>query len=243
MKNFQAKKITTNKFWKAFQNFLGNKIPDFIVNILTSAGYDSAISIADLNESDILIIQDYVTNKAQHLVKEHVSYKQNDRFEFLPGHKKLVLGLRNRVKDFSKQNISINNRKTSNIGESETPIQGTEVIELFSEQEVNNLKKCLISKLSNITKSTKLPAFTENHLVGSIDAYISKNLRTISSKTPSYKCFVKCVICDKKVPCTFNKRWETSNISTHLKSHKSELTTELTSELNVEQELDRILNN
>lgn len=103
-KNFQTKKNTTNKFWKTFQNFLGNTIPDFIVNILTSAGYDSALSIVDLNESDILIIQDYVSNKAPHLAQEHVAYANTEKFEFLPGHKKLVLGLRNKVKDFNKQN-------------------------------------------------------------------------------------------------------------------------------------------
>lgn len=225
---------TTNKFWKSFQNFLGNTIPQFIVNVLTAAGYDSALSIADLNESDILIIQDYVTNKAQHLIKEHVSYTQNDKFEFLPGHKKLVLGLRNKVKDFNTPVSRQTQKNPTKSIQPEEDQQISEEIELLTEVELAAFKTDLISKLSTVSKSVGAPTFTEHHLVGSIDPYISKNSKAITSKIPAYKCFVKCVICEKRVPCTFNKRWETSNLSTHLKSHQIELSTQ--------KELEDILN-
>lgn len=191
------------------------------------------MSIAHLNESDLLIIQDYVSNKAPHLVKEHASYTHNQKFEFLPGHRKLVLALRNKVKYFNKQNNRKPKKTPQNIPSETELIQNSEEIELLTAEEIANLKSRLNSKLANISKLTGSPAFTEENFIGTIDAYISKNLKTITSKTPSYKCFVKCVLCEKKVPCTFNKRWETSNISNHLKSH--------TSELSIQRELDEIL--
>lgn len=205
------------------------------MNILTSAGYDSALSIADLNESDIIVIQDHVSNKARHLVKEHKSYANNEKFEFLPGHRKLVLGLRKRVNDFNTNNKGKKAKEQTPIsiqGETEV-VQTTEEIELLTTEEIVNLKKDLIVKLNKVAQSIGSPEFTEEHSIGTLDGYISKNSRAIASKTLSYKCSVKCAVCNKSVPCTFNKRWETSNILQHLKSHKSEL--------NLQKELDQDL--
>lgn len=234
-----------NKFWKDFQNFVGNAIPNFIVNVLSSAGYDSALSIADLNESDISIIQNHISNNAHHLLKEHVSYADKEKLVFLPGHKKLILGLRTKVQqfiDFSKQKVKTV-QTASNVdvaaSDKEQSEQSTELetavqIELLSEEEIHSLKEELISKLNKVKQS--IGSFDADSIVA-IDPYISNNSKANNSKTASYKCSVKCCSCSKIVPCTYNKRWETSNLEKHLKSHQSQSQIPLI----VQQEIDKVL--
>lgn len=186
--------------------------------MLTSAGYDSAISIADLNESDILLIQNHVSSKATDLLSTHEAYAQQEKFEFLPGHRKLILGLRNKVKDFiNSKNKNFNKPKGQEPAREPVNEEASEEVELLTDQEIQKLKKQLVEKLNKHIK-VKSNNFTENNIIGTIDAYISRSARVVSSRTASYKSNVKCSDCDKTVPCTFNKRWELSNLQAHFKA-------------------------
>lgn len=205
-----------NKFWIKFQSYLGNTIPQFIVDILCSAGYDSALSISELNDDDITVIENHVLQKSE-LLKNSDSYTENlaenSPFTFLPGHRKLLFTLKSKATNFIEENKKsiVDNKSIS-----------TEEIELFSDEELKVLGNDLLRKLSTYSQTIGLGStFQDTNIVTSIDAYISNNTQKAkkSLKTASYKCSVKCVSCERVIPCTYNNRWETGNIELHLKRH------------------------
>lgn len=131
-----------------------------------------------------------------------------DTFSFLPGHRKLLLTLSDKVKLFLNP-----------IQRTQYQLQNTaEEVELFSDEEVVVLKKKLFDKLNSSVSTIEInKKFTEDNLIGSIDAFISQS--RFSHGKPTYKCFLKCVECEKSIPCTFIGYWQISNLERHLKSH------------------------
>lgn len=198
-----------NRFWNQFQAFF-NSIPESIVKILIASGYDNAISISELCEDEIKIIETYANNNLKHLIEETETYKTHGQFQFLPGHKKLLYALPIRVAEY-------HNRKSKKPIENQ-PNTATDEVELLTPEELNKLKNGLIGKLNTNIKDIDVQ-FTEQSLTTGIDAYISHGRKTGNNAT--YKCIVSCVLCEKKISCTWNKRWQTSNLEKHVKSHSN----------------------
>lgn len=69
-------------------------IPELIVKILVSCGYDTALSIAKFNETDIKIVEEHTNKNFKEVVKQYELYSNIHDFEFLPGHRKLKNSLR-----------------------------------------------------------------------------------------------------------------------------------------------------
>lgn len=203
-----------NKFWVNFQSYLDNAVPDFIVKTLICAGFDNGIALSELDEDDIFLIEKYAAEKCTHLIELD---KENGTFKFKPGHRKLLLGLPKKVNKFLEE------KQSKKLLTQQKPIHNLnlEEIELLSEQELNELKSSLIVKLNKTLKSlgsSKLFTQTE---IGQIDTYISYS--NSATRKPSYKCLVKCVYCEKLVPCTHISHWQTSNLDGHIRKEvKSE---------------------
>lgn len=56
-----------------------------------------------------------------------------------------------------------------------------------------------------------------------------ENVCDISQKGNRFTCLVKCVFCEIKTTCTFDKNWKISNYSKHVCGHKNEETRGLAS--------------
>lgn len=215
-----GKKIKINTFWSKFNKFLGAEIPSVILNILISAGYDNALSISDLNEDDIQILEQHATENSN-IIGESNLYSTDGPFRFLPGHKKTLYTLRRKAEDFLKQSKGQTRKyRFEPVGQGEQ----SEQIELLTEEEIKVLKKTLLDKVNSTPIALGLDTrYTEDNLLTTIDAYISHNSRKSrkSENKASYRCTVKCCLCTKPIPCTFNSRWETGNLDCHLKSHSN----------------------
>lgn len=200
MSSNQGANIKVNRFWSKFQNFIGGTVPELLIKILISAGYDNAIPLSNLDEDDIVILEAHTTTKLKELIKKNSLYSEVEPFQFLPGHKKTILNLRVKAEQFLE-----NKKKTIN----------SEEVELLTAGETDQLKENLLKRL-NAFKLKK--QFEEDAIVSSIDPYISHNSRH-SRKKASYKCSIKCVHCDTVIPTTYNGHWEVCNIDRHIKSH------------------------
>lgn len=108
-----------NEFWKKFQEFVGQSIPNEIVQILIVCGYDNAISVSELSEEEITIIERYVNqaSNAKPILENTKQYASLEPFVFLPGHKKLIIVLAKKAKAFEAKNIM---NKASDITSSST---------------------------------------------------------------------------------------------------------------------------
>lgn len=207
--------------------------PRPIIHILIAAGYDNALSIENIDESDIKLIEEHAEQKSKHLIKQLENYNLEDKFEFLPGHRKLLFYLKEKIREF--QEIKISKLFESSEELALTPAAATasgeesrEEIELFTADERSDLKKTLLTKLNASASATTLHSeFTEEHIVSTIDVYISTsqirrtNPRKNISSRHSYKCTVKCTNCDRVIPCTFTSHWQIGNLDKHLKTHIS----------------------
>lgn len=82
------------EFWINFEKFLGCEIPSTIVGILKKTGYECAASLVGMNEKEIRQIEKFVMNHKLDVLEGSV-YAKSDfgQFEFLPGHRKLLLSL------------------------------------------------------------------------------------------------------------------------------------------------------
>lgn len=196
--------------------YLGDSLPELMIQILSATGY--AISISELDSTEIGIIEEFVTKNLKHLLKDSKSYSQTDPFVFLPGHKKLLISLPIKAIAFKNSNSKSRTRAKTETVYGAGSVESQETIELLTNEGNEILKKSLILKLNNYIRTAGLTTeFKEDALVSPIDTYISHS-RT-SDKNSSYKCSIKCIFCTKIVPCTHHGYWQTSNLEKHVKSH------------------------
>lgn len=152
------------------------------------------------------------------MLKESDLYSEVKPFLFLPGHRKLLFTLPTKIHGF-KNNKSRKNLFNIAKSQASTSIE-EEYIELLTDTETDVLIQNLIKKLNSSARLIGLSAvFTQSEIVSGIETYISHT--AIKLKNPSYKCMVKCALCNKRIPCTHNKLWQISNFEKHLKIHLS----------------------
>lgn len=192
------------------------------MEICKRSGYDNALAFLDFNESDLKILENFAEENLQELVKETDAYSEVKPFAFLPGHRKLLIGLPNKIADFKNRKSKKNLFKTSKI-EARAPYT-EEVVEILTETEISKLKESLLQKINVCLLSIGLDSvFTETNLVSEFEIYISNTLKKLTK--PSYKVLVKCILCDKRIPCTHNSHWQICNLDKHIKTHMNLSTT------------------
>lgn len=94
-----------NSLWMKIEKYTNENFPPCLKIILTNCGYDTQISLQNITLADVLEIEKY-TN--QHLKPDVMKlnccyseqYKAQQDFQFLPGHRKLILYLPKIISNF-----------------------------------------------------------------------------------------------------------------------------------------------
>lgn len=187
---------------------------------MIAAGYDNALSISKFTEADIPIIESFAEANLQDVLKESKIYANIKPFSFLPGHRKLLIALPNKLFGFK------NNKCKKNLFS--TPKQDAqaseqiEFVEILTDDYQNTLKEKLLVKLNLRAKSFGIATlFTLEKIISEITPYVSQSRSALNKFT--YKCSVKCVNCEVTKPCTLVGHWQISNIETHLKKHSTQI--------------------
>lgn len=97
-------------FWQQFEEKINDKIPPCMVNILRENGYNSYISVSEINSECIAEMEEYTKDNLTDLIKDFnccngETYRNQTNFRFLPGHRRLLLALAqkaNMIKDEKK---------------------------------------------------------------------------------------------------------------------------------------------
>lgn len=130
-------------------------------------------------------------------------YKQQEVFEFLPGHKSIITALPNQVEQLLKQMDTKTAKKRAT---------HPQLINSFSDME---LKSKLISNLMKCSGKSGFP-FPEGVIsVTNIDGFE----RVQEENGVFCKCTFSCTFCIKKYSPIFRKFWMSSNATKHLKKH------------------------
>lgn len=175
---------------------------------------DNEISLEQINEDRLREVEIFV-EKNKNLNKNSVYENKPGEIKFLLGHRVLILGIPNSLKESRAKKLSEKQKQQ------------------FSDQK-ENLGQILLEKVQTYCE--------KNHLSIDID---SKNIGNITIFNNTHKCHFTCPRCLKPILTTYSTYWKTSNINKHLRGHFFELpiiNEESVLENQFAQELNVILN-
>lgn len=137
-------------------------------------------------------------------------------FSFLPGHRKLLLALPQKVHSFKNKRCKKNLFNTS---KKDAQFEIVEEIELPNEQDLKQLKEYPLKRLNKSECAVRINAvFVASNFV-EIETYICHSV--VAKLKPAYKCLIKCTECETKIPCTHNGYWQIGNLEKHLRTKHS----------------------
>lgn len=80
-------------FWSRIEDEIGEELPSCLKDILNECGYNSSLSFLDFDSTAIDSLEDYIEENLKDFVKDLDFYKEQPKFKFLHGHKRLLLNL------------------------------------------------------------------------------------------------------------------------------------------------------
>lgn len=177
-----------------------SKYPKFIKNILIETAFNTPAALKAINEASIEQIESIMNNDLNLLnktvyVNERGELKKKP-FKFLIGHKALILNFPKEISELELWQKSEKNKKKSE----KKPKRN-------ENQDEIDLKILLVEKVANHLKKKKIAINLELEITN------------FEKGTARDKCLVKCPFCSKKIPCTYETRWQISNLCTHIFTH------------------------
>lgn len=169
------------------------KFPECIKYLLIAAGYETSMSLKQMNEIKIVEIEKFLTENKQIIQKMKCCYsayyKQLDTFAFLPGHRSTILAIPDKLNSKKPVNIRSN----------------------------DELKKVLIDGLMACSGKAgcKFPE-------GTISEFNIQDFQRVNEDDLVCKCRFTCPFCTKSFSLKFTTCWTTSNATKHLKLHIAE---------------------
>lgn len=170
------------------------------MNLLIEAGVDKVLSLRSINEETILQIEQFLTANKQIVNKLNCCYsewyKQQECFQFLPGHRTIILAIPNQIKEMlAGKSLGKSHLKQNEVSDEE-------------------LKNHLIKNLLKFTGKIGFPISSEivsqsnlhDFERGSIEKYVAK-VR------------FSCPFCNKSFSVVYKQFWMSSNVTKHLKTH------------------------
>jgi len=192
--------------------------------VLTLMGYDNIAALSKLSEDEFEEIEDLMRNTMDKLIDEKekdstygIFSKAISSFKLLPGQRRTLLALAERAKSILERPVSTNRAGSSSSSRRSTtsaigPKPSTSATPVTSSPDVSNEQQHLLETLSKYLK--------ENCLYEAEDEDLNLGVSVARLDDGTMKASVVCPKCQKTV--TFfklGKRWNTSNLYKHLKTH------------------------
>lgn len=192
--------------WSKLEKINRGKFPNCVKKLLTECAYNELYSLRRIDAEKLRNIESFLNGKKEIIsqldccYKDH--YKNLDVFEFLPGHKDLILSIPSLIEEMGhggKSRISaIRNNMT------------------FSDDQ---LKSKLIANLLSYTENIGLDV--PDNAISEINIH---DFRRGSDQDGFVcKCRLICPFCLKKFQLTYKTFWATSNLTKHFKDHITEI--------------------
>lgn len=193
----QPKHKFYENFWEQFEAECSSAgimstIPACMKTILDACGYNSAWSFKSISEEKLTSIEEFIEKKHRKLVDQFQEYEDITPFEFLPGHRDLILGIKDeveKVQQTKKPKKVVNAQSTSE----------------------KDICRSLLKQMSTFSKGLKLNIDWTNAINDfSLDD---------SGNTMLAQCLLVCPICNSPISVRYDKHWRTSNIYKHIRKH------------------------
>lgn len=131
-------------FWAVFEAEcasvgLVSKLPEFMKNFLNACGYNNAWALKEVDQDKITSLESFVEERHRKMVDTFDDYREIKPFEFSPGHRALIVGIKNQI-------LSMEESKRPKLAKPKTKI--------FPDE--SELIKSLTSQMSRFTSNLSL---------------------------------------------------------------------------------------
>lgn len=182
---------------------IGEKFPECVKILLKKYGYDRLNSLSMIDEVRISEIETHLQENRDSWNDElnccnSTHYGRVTIFRFLPGHRATILSIPDKIRQLTglKRVIAVDR--------------------LQEEHKDRSDEEAVQSLVTNIMKYAEKQGFPLNDELININN-VQDFERGDGMVNFVYKCRFICPFCDKKFSLKFQKFWQTSNITTHLK--------------------------
>lgn len=184
------------------EKFNGEKIPLCVKELLMKCAYDTLSSLLQINPNTLRNIESFLNNHKMFITQlkccYHEHYKSLDIFEFLPGHKEIILAIPSQIQQMkqmkSKRNVQSKYKSTPSD---------------------SDLKSSLVTKLTKYAQNIGLELPDESITEMNLTEYV----RGSEGDPFICQCRFICPICAKNMLVSYVSYWKSSNITTHIKDH------------------------
>lgn len=198
-------KSSKKDVWAKLEKLNGEKFPECVKFLLVKSAYNTFATLRQIDSDKLVKIETFLNTKKEYIADldccYHGHYKSLDVFEFLPGHKDLILSISSQIKQLD--------------GSRQVRVRTTTISD-------DELQENLATNL--IKYSEKIGLIMGNNMISKVNIY---NFRRGSDKDNFLcRCGFICPLCAKKFTVTHNKYWATSNVTKHFKDHYTKLSNE-----------------
>lgn len=188
--------------------------------MLNGAGYDTLHALSEINGEKIKELENFLTSNFR-LVQNLTCcrsdyYKQLQTFQFLPGHKTIIMALPDQIKNMESKKIKRKHEMNGENGPTHGPKNAKKA---GNNQSDDELKANLINKVTVYLQQAGFQC-AEN-MPGSVVDETSINDFQRGAEGDGYicKCRFSCPFCFTNIKVKHETYWILSNITRHLKKH------------------------
>lgn len=198
----------SSSIFKHLAEFQGQKYPQFLVDILISTGFDSELSLTQINEDIIKDIENYI-DKNKYLIKDTPYENNAGEFKFSIGHKLILRKIPEIIKQLDDTKREVREKvSTAGKGNTRDKIHINSNIQSNINRDINELRVDICTRVKKYANDFNLDFdFCDGNI---------QNLIKIAGI--GYKCNLKCPFCSKSPSCVYKKNWNISNFTSHVKT-------------------------
>lgn len=191
------------EFEETISNYgLVSTIPQCMKQILSAVGYNSAYSLLTITDQKLDELEAYIEQNLREVVDSIDVYKLKKPFQFLPGHRALIFGIKEEL-------IKHSGNKVSKPGSRKPSSQQASRDNLSA----NDLRISLENQLSSYANNCLAKFGLKTH-------YIVNEVKLTQSENQTFaQCVVTCPNCLTINHLRYDKYWKTSNVFKHIRSH------------------------
>lgn len=199
------------------------QFPECVESLLIDAGYDTVLSLRNIDETKIKSMEDFLNTHRNFINKLKCCYsdcyKQQEVFAFLPGHKSVIMEIPDHLKvmEAAKLDRKRQGKRAKNTSEKTISKKIDGVSDMVLKKQLisvlmTSLMKCAETKEPGL----RLPANTIS------ESNIHDFKRDEDEKGFYCNCTFSCPFCSKKYSLRYRNYWMSSNATKHLKMHAQE---------------------
>lgn len=196
-------------FWQQYEKFFDEKLPPCVVTILRECGYTLMSTLTDFKSENLPELEEHIHGQLRTVIENFQccnaeTYKKQQKFQFLPAHRNLIIGLLSKIRAMKERRSKKSNRiRTTQSVE----IDAVEVdIGIVQQNEITEkIQSELLKKLHDFGRSKNYSAVEHMSL-----ADITEVVFSFGDGHSVGHCQIKCPYCENKYLTRYDKIWMTS---------------------------------